>query len=60
MPTKAYLIAGMLATLTIATFFLSTIFVELFGSDLAVATVKHLIVQPGLFLPIYHFKYSDP
>jgi hypothetical protein len=44
MPKKAHLIAGLLATLTIATFFLSTILVELFGSHEAVATVKSLIV----------------
>lgn len=50
MPKKAHLIAGLLATLTIATFFLSTILVELFGSHEAVATVKGLIVLPGLFI----------
>jgi hypothetical protein len=50
MPKKAHLIAGFLATLSIATFFLSTVFVELFGSHEAVATVKGLIVMPGLFI----------
>ena len=50
MPKKAHLIAGVLATLTIATFFLSTVLVELFGSHEAVATVKSLIVLPGLFI----------
>jgi hypothetical protein len=50
MPKKAHLIAGLLAILTIATFFLSTILVELFGSHEAVATVKSLIVLPGLFI----------
>ena len=50
MPEKAHLIAGLLATLTIATFFLSTVLVELFGSHEAVATVKSLIVLPGLFI----------
>lgn len=50
MRKKAHLIAGFLATLSIATFFLSTVFVELFGSHDAVATVKSLIVMPGLFI----------
>ncbi|HSA62635.1 MAG TPA: hypothetical protein VLE03_10390 [Nitrospiraceae bacterium] len=50
MPRKAHLIAGLLATLMIATFFLSTLLVELFGSHDAVATVKRLIVLPGLFI----------
>lgn len=47
---KLHLIAGPLATLTIATFFLSTVIVELFGSHQAVAIVKSLIVMPGLFI----------
>jgi hypothetical protein len=50
MKEKIHLAAGLLALLTIATFFLSTIFVELFGSLAGVATVKHLIVVPGLFI----------
>lgn len=50
MPKKAHFIAGLLATLTIATFFLSTVIVELFGSHEAVAIVKSLIVMPGLFI----------
>lgn len=50
MTKKAHFIAGLLATFTIATFFLSTILVELFGSHQAVATVKSLIVIPGLFV----------
>jgi hypothetical protein len=50
MPKKSHLIAGLLATLIIATFFLSTVLVELFGSHEAVATVKRLIVLPGLFI----------
>lgn len=45
-----HFIAGLLATLTIATFLLSTIIVESFGSHAAVATVKALIVVPGLFI----------
>jgi hypothetical protein len=50
MPKKAHLIAGLLATLMIATFFLATILVESFGSHEAVAAVKSLIVLPGLFI----------
>jgi len=50
MPKKIHLIAGLLATLTIATFFLSTLGVELFGTHETVAMVKALIVTPGLFI----------
>jgi len=50
MPKQAHFIAGLLATLTIATFFLSTIIAELFGSHESVATMKALIVMPGLFI----------
>jgi hypothetical protein len=50
MPKQAHFIAGLLATLTIAAFFLSTIIAELFTSHEAVATVKALIVIPGLFI----------
>ena len=50
MPKKMLLVAGIAATLTIAIFFLSTVLVELFGSHEAVATVKQLIVLPGLFI----------
>ncbi|WP_298449979.1 hypothetical protein [uncultured Marinobacter sp.] len=45
-----HFIAGLLATLAIATFFLSTVVVELFGSHEAVASVKALIVMPGLLI----------
>lgn len=50
MKQKIHLIAGILATLSIATFFTSTVIVELFGSHEAIATVKHFIVIPGLFI----------
>lgn len=50
MPKQVHFTAGLLATLAIATFFLSTVIVELFGSHEAVATVKALIVMPGLFI----------
>ncbi len=52
MPKRAHLIAGMLGPLCIATFFLSTIVVELFGSHAAVAQLKSLIVTPGLWILI--------
>lgn len=45
-----HLIAGFTATATIATFFVATVIAELFGSHEVVATVKHLIVFPGLFI----------
>jgi hypothetical protein len=45
-----HLLAGLLATLTIATFFSTTLLVELFGAQAAVASIKHLIVFPGLFI----------
>ena len=50
MPKKIHLIAGLLATLTIATFFLTTLGVELFGTHEMVATVRAWIVLPGLFI----------
>ncbi len=52
MSKRAHLIAGMLATLCIATFFLSTIIIELFGSHAAVAQLKSLIVTPGLWIMV--------
>ena len=39
-----------LALLCIAIFFVSTVLVELFGSAVSVATIKALIVWPGLFI----------
>ena len=50
MTKKVHFLAGLLATFTIAVFLLSTILVELFGSYQAVATIKSLIVVPGLFV----------
>lgn len=52
MPKRAHLIAGILAPLCIAIFFVSTIAVELFGSHAAVAQLKSLIVTPGLWILI--------
>ena len=52
MPKRAHLAAGSLAPLCIATFFLSTILTELFGSHAAVAQLKSLIVTPGLWIMV--------
>lgn len=52
MPKLAHLIAGLLAPLCIATFFLSTILTEMFGSHAAVAQLKSLIVSPGLWIMV--------
>ena len=45
-------IGAITATLCILIFFTSTITVELFGSEQAIATVQSLIVMPGLFILI--------
>ena len=50
MPKQVHFIAGLLAIVTIAAFFIATIIVELFGAPEAVATVKALIVMHGLFI----------
>ena len=50
MPNRAHLVAGVIATLCIATFFLSTLLVELFGSQASVAWLKSFVVVPGLFI----------
>jgi hypothetical protein len=47
---RVHLSVGILATLTIATFFVSTVMVEFLGSLDAVARVKSLIVFPGLWV----------
>ena len=52
MKSKIHFIAAIIATLCIATFFSSTILVELFGSAESVAKIKSLIVTPGLFILI--------
>jgi hypothetical protein len=52
MPKRAHLIAGILAPLCTATFFLSTLLTELFGSHASVAQLKSLIVTPGLWIMI--------
>lgn len=52
MPKVVHRIGGVLAPLCIMTFFVSTILVELFGSQTAVAQLKSLIVTPGLWILI--------
>lgn len=51
-PKRAHVVAGVLAPLCIATFFLSTILTEVFGSHAAVAQLKSLIVAPGLWIMV--------
>lgn len=50
MLTRIHGLAALLATLTIAIFFCATLAAELFGATETVATVKALIVAPGLFV----------
>ncbi|MGS2722112.1 hypothetical protein ACVBEJ_00055 [Porticoccus sp. GXU_MW_L64] len=52
MKNKIHPIASIVATLCIASFLTTTVFVELFGSQEAIATIKSLIVTPGLFILI--------
>lgn len=52
MPKKIHLSVAIISTLTIATFFSSTVLVELFGSHETIAAVKSLIVTPGLYILI--------
>ncbi|GAB5382687.1 MAG: hypothetical protein Alis3KO_39790 [Aliiglaciecola sp.] len=52
MKRKIHLAAALVATLCIATFFISTIAVELFGSKETITIVKALVVTPGLFILI--------
>lgn len=52
MPRRVHLVAGLLAPLCIASFFLATVLVELFASPDAVAQLKSLIVTPGLWILI--------
>ena len=52
MKNRIHLVVAMIATLCITSFFTATISVELFGSYETIATVKNLIVMPGLFVLI--------
>ncbi len=52
MKNKIHLAAAITATVCIATFFTTSILVELFGTHESIAMVKRLIVMPGLFILI--------
>ena len=52
MTQRIHFFAGLLATLTIASFFSATLFSELLASPGTVSNVKALIVMPGLFILI--------
>ncbi len=52
MKIKIHLVAAIVATLCIASFFTASILVELLGSEASIFTVKNLIVTPGLFILI--------
>ncbi len=52
MKRNIHLVAAIVATFCIATFFTSTIAVELFGSKEAITIVKTLVVNPGLYILI--------
>lgn len=43
-------LAAIIASLCVATFFCTTVLVELFGSTMAIEAAKRLIVWPGLFV----------
>lgn len=52
MTRRIHSLAGLLATLTVATFFSISLISEIFGSKETIATVKALIVMPGLLVLI--------
>ena len=52
MTQRIHFFAGLLATLTIASFFSATLFSELLGSPGTISNVKALILMPGLFILI--------
>jgi hypothetical protein len=47
---QVHFAAGLLSILAIATFFVATVLSEIFGTAATVASVKSLIVMPGLFI----------
>jgi hypothetical protein len=49
---RIHFFAGLLATLTIASFFSASLFSELLSSTETIVAVKALIVMPGLFVLI--------
>ena len=52
MTQRIHFFAGLLATLTIASFFSATLFSELLGSSGTIAIVKAFVVMPGLLILI--------
>ncbi len=52
MKNKIHFIAAIVAALCVATFFISTIIVEIFGTPDSISMIKRLIVYPGLFILI--------
>ncbi|TDF41380.1 hypothetical protein EYS14_00520 [Alteromonadaceae bacterium M269] len=52
MKRKIHAIGAIITMLCIASFFTSTLIVELFGSKESVLTIKSLVVNPGLFILI--------
>lgn len=47
---QVHFAAGLLSILTIATFFVATVLSEIFGTAATIASVKSLVVMPGLFI----------
>lgn len=58
MASLLHRVAAIIAFLCIATFFSATILVELFGSAEAIATLKRLIVWPGLLILVPSIAFT--
>ena len=58
MASLLHRLAAIIAFLCIATFFSATILVELFGSAEAIATLKSLIVWPGLLILVPSIAFT--
>jgi len=52
MTQRIHFLSGLLATLTISTFFSASLMSELLGSTETIVAVKAWIVMPGLFILI--------
>ena len=50
MKTKIHKVASIISTITVATFFTSTVIVEIFGTQEMIVLVKGLIVMPGIVI----------
>jgi hypothetical protein len=57
--SRVHLAAALLATLTIALFWIATVVVEATGGPATVAAVKSLIVVPGLFVLVPAIGVDD-